>query len=307
MKTITKSDVEKVQKKIPFRKDLKILSISHFGCMDGTISTIPLYNVFRNTTFMKAKYGNIDEIVRGIDSEKFDMVILTDISPQDPALLDLHDNLVLIDHHDTVSACHDPDNMRFVYQDECGGTLTKKFVSMYADVDLGYLDELTRLGQDYDLWNLEDPQSRELNELHFNYWEDDFVKRFKNGDTKFTKKEKEYIESKKQEFNLVYANLNMWDIENINACFVLENKFVNEVCTKLMDEKGYDLIICKNPANSTCSFRSKHPDIHIGNILQELGFGGGHANSGGMAEEDIIKFQEKIGELVNHIEKNYYN
>ena len=80
MKTISSKDVERVNKIIPFKKDAKILSISHYGCMDGTISTIPIHNCFGNTTFMKARYGgHCDEVLYDLKSDKYDAVIMTDI------------------------------------------------------------------------------------------------------------------------------------------------------------------------------------------------------------------------------------
>jgi len=49
-----------------------------------------------------------------------------------------------------------------------------------------------------------------------------------------------------------------------------------------------------NPRNKNCSIRIADNGIHIGHILKELDFGGGHKQAGGIREQDPIKFKEKV-------------
>lgn len=309
MKKLEKKHIELVRKKLKLNTRSKVINIHHID-LDGVGSSIIIKNSFRNPRYINAKYNNIDEILLSIDYNNIDAVILTDISSQkahEKLGKIWNEKVLLLDHHDTAVHLHDPDNMKFVIPGECGTTLAKKFFEMYYNTGFDYLDYLSYVINDYDMWYHKDPKSKQLNELYLKYWDDNFRERFSKGFTDFNFEEKIYLKNQKNEFNKIYNNLDTWELEDINGVFFVNQKWTNEICDKLMDEHGYQIAINKNPKTKSCSVRSRIKDIHIGELLKELGFGGGHAEAAGFYEPDIIKFQEKIQtlerELKDRLEK----
>lgn len=113
----------------------------------------------------------------------------------------------------------------------------------------------------------------------FKMYHQDFIKRFANGDTKLKDDEIKYLLERKKLFKEVYKNLEIYDLDSINGCFFLEQRFVNDLCHKLMEEKGYKITICINGKFKSCSVRSNLNGLHIGEMLSSLDLGahaGGH-------------------------------
>ena len=67
-----------------------------------------------------------------------------------------------------------------------------------------------------------------------------------------------------------------------------------------MKEK-YDFVFARSRNKNSISVRNKHPDIDIGEVLKELGYGGGHHDAGGFYEPDFLKMKEKISIIEKHI------
>jgi len=304
METFSNKDISLIQKKIPFNRNSRILSVSHYGCMDGTISTIPIYNSYNKTTYIKCTPGAVDETVCNFNSNDYDVIMMTDVSFKDKKTYDKFNNLILIDHHGSAADQHDPSLMRFVYQGNSAGVLTRKFMSKYSGNNLDYLKDLSVLGEDYDLWLHKDKKSRGLQELHQHYQCDKFINRFRRGDVEFTFEEQEFVEGRVKTFNKKYNDLVFWDLETINACMIIEGDFVNDLCHKLLNERGFDIVICKNPNTGACSIRSNHETINIGEVLKKLGFGGGHAQAGGINEKDPYTLQKKLLKFEEEIYNN---
>ena len=294
METFTDKEINSIKKKIPFNNKGKILSISHFGCMDGTISTIPIHNSYDQTTYLKCTPGKVDEALSKIDGKDYDAIIMTDISCKDKKIYDGFNNLILIDHHETAQEQHDPSKMRFVYMGNSAGVLTRKFMSKYSGNNFEYLRHLSVLGEDYDLWIHDHSESKGLNELHYHYKCDGFIKRFGAGDMNFTSDERSFIDNRWKTFKNRYDEMDVYEMDSINGCMVMQSDFINDICHRLMEEEGFDVVVCKNPRTASCSIRSKHPELNIGNILKELGSGGGHKLAGGIIEKDPIILREKL-------------
>ena len=307
METFSNKDISLIQKKIPFNRNGKILSVSHWACMDGTISTIPIYNSYNKTTYLKCTPGKVDEALHSIDGDDYDVIMMTDISFKDFKMYDRFKNLILIDHHGSAADQHDPSQMRFVYQGNSAGVLTRKFMSKYTGNNFDYLTDLSVLGEDYDLWLHKDKKSRGLQELHHHYKCDKFINRFGRGDVEFNADEKMFIEQRQKSFNKLYNNLKFWELETINACMIIESDFINDLCHKLLKERGFDIVICKNPSTASCSIRSDHETLDIGEILKKLEMGGGHAQAGGFAEKEPFLLQKKLLKFEEEVYNNFEN
>ena len=288
-------------KNIP--RSSKVLSVSH-NDLDGTVAQIILGHVFENINYLNVSFYKIDSIMESLDYSKYDYVFLTDINPTNLKLLDLSDNIILLDHHESAIEANNPTKMHFVVPVHCAAYLTKKFVKKYYGLGLEHLDDLVRLTDDYDLWHLKYPESKLINDLMFyKYRPKKFREIFFDGRTTFNDEEKEWLEMREKEFERRYKALTVFDCDKINGCVVQSDEFINEICDKLMKEEKYEIVFCRNPVHGRVSIRHKIEGLNVGEILKNLGFGGGHRDSAGLFCESINQFQERLEVLENIVQK----
>jgi len=290
-------------KNIP--RESKVLSISH-NDLDGASAQIVLGHVFQDISYFNASFYKIDSIMESLDYSKYDFVFITDINPTNLKLLDLSDNIILLDHHESAIEANNPTKMHFVVPGHCAAHLTKKFVKNYYGISLEHLNDLIRLTNDYDMWHLKYPESKLLNDLMFyHYRPRKFRELFFDGRTTFNDEEKEWIEMREKEFERRYKALAVFDCDKINGCVVQSEEFINEICDKLMKEEGYQIIFCRNPVHGRVSIRHRLNGLNVGEMLKARGWGGGHKESAGMFCSDISDFQMKIKTLDEELSKNY--
>jgi DHH family putative phosphoesterase len=290
-------------RRLGLTKQSKICSITHASCMDGSISQLLLEQTFRNITSISSKYDNYrDELIKSeIESGKYDFIFLTDISPIDPEVLKNQNRVILLDHHASALYHYNAKENKYVIPDKfSGSSLTKRFIEEYFGIPLKHMNNLVYLSQDYDLWKKNSAKSTFLNEIHFFYYSDGFKKRFYGGDTRFKPDEIEYIRKRKVEFKETYDDLEVYELGKIKGCYVQVSNFINEICEKLIKEK-YDIVFCKSPNKNNVSVRCKKGFVNIGEVLKELGYGGGHPEAGGFQESDFLKTQEKIKKIEERI------
>jgi oligoribonuclease NrnB/cAMP/cGMP phosphodiesterase (DHH superfamily) len=285
------------------KKGSQVLQITHANCADGSGCTVVLENCPINLTSKPVKYNEIDSVLEETDFSAYDVVLITDISPSEEKYLDLADNIILVDHHETALRFHNPDKMRYVTQDYCGAVFTAEFAEYVWGVDLEFLYEFLELTNDYDMWIKADPKSDELNMIYYNIWHKRYVKRFIDGDINFTKEEREFIRNRKEEMRTQFENLDIAEIGLEDGCFICVEKFVNEMCDSLMEEEDYKLVFSYNSRNKNCSVRCSYDEVNIGQVLQDLGFGGGHAGAGGMTEKSMDELEKKITKIVEVVKE----
>lgn len=291
----------------PIKKDSRILNITHKD-LDGIGCSIVLGNSFdkNKIEYRSVKYNEIDQVLRATTFDNYDFVILTDISPSTHELLE-NEKIILLDHHDTALEYHNPEKRRAVIPGECGTILVKKFCESVLKVNLSYLNDLIFLINDYDMWNHTDPRSKQLNEMYYKYWDRKFMVRFFQGVVDFTAEEQKFLREREIFFNNLWENLEVYPLENINGAFIQSIDRINDLCDKLLTEEGYDFIFCRNQKSGMVAVRSKKStNIHVGNILKDLGVGGGHANAAGISpipiercQKVISQIEEKINEAVS--------
>lgn len=281
----------------------KVLNIHHKD-LDGVASSIVMKNVFNNIDFKELRYGEVNEYLKTINYDNYDVVVLTDISPESIDAFDYSDKLFLLDHHDSAIGYHSPEQFRIVESGKCAAYLVKTFFENLFSIDLSYLNDFVDYTNDYDMWINEKVQGWVLNELYFKYWDELFRRRFKSGAIILTTEEKLYIKERRILLEQKYEHLQTYDLEDINGCFFFSNNFINDLCHKLLTIKKYDVVICVNPKSKNCSIRIKDFDnIHIGNILKEIELGGGHKCSAGF----VINEYDDVEEKIYKIEKELYS
>jgi len=292
-------------KQIP--RDSKVLSISH-NDLDGAASQIVLGHIFEDITYLNTSFYKIDSVLESVDYDKYDFVFVTDINPERKENLDLSEKIILIDHHGSAIDAHNPSKMHFVMPGKCAALRTKTFVEKYYGVTLDHLDDLIRLTNDYDMWELKDPKSKQLNDVMFYlYRPKKFRDQFFDGRTTFTEKETEWLEERERTFARLYDELTIFEFDKINGVAAESKEFINEICDKLMKEEGYNIVFIRNPWHGRVSIRHNLPEeeLDMGTILKEKGWGGGHCQSCGMFCDDMDDYQMKIEALEELISKSH--
>jgi oligoribonuclease NrnB/cAMP/cGMP phosphodiesterase (DHH superfamily) len=275
-------------------QDHRILSIAH-NDWDGAFSQIVLGNVFKNIKFIDTSFYKIDSILESLDYSEYDYVFLTDIHPDSQNNLYLSEKIILIDHHESAIEYNDPSKMHYVIPGKCGSLLTLNFVEKYFKIELTHLHEHCTLVNDYDMWILDDPRSKKLNDLmFFKYRPKKFRELFFDGRVDFTEEENLWLEQRKKKFEDLYDSLEVFEFEKLPGCIVQTREFINEICQKLMEEENYNIIFVRNPSTNRVSVRHNLDNLHAGNILKAHGWGGGHAQSAGFFTNDFFDFQEKV-------------
>ena len=289
-------------------RNAKILSISH-NDLDGVGCQILLGAVFPNITYINCSYFDIDKELLATDPTEYDYVLVTDIFPNNVESLEKFDNLILIDHHQTAINC--PEKKWYVNKLYSATYLVKHFLDkMFGPEKLERYTRMVKLINDYDLWQRKYKNSSALNYLFTLYYAEKFRERFRTGDLTLTAHEKEYIDGIHRKFDDIYENLEIFECENINACFFISDVMVNELSNKLLHTDGYDMVFFNTLKNYKVSIRSKLDDFNVGIYLKEKNIGGGHFKAAGIdvaTEEDMNKtldFLEKdLYELLPHIRK----
>lgn len=247
-------------------------------------------------------YPEIDSVLNTLHYENYDHVLLMDVSPvRDPSLIDKSPKIKLIDHHDTATKYHQPDKFRFVDITKCATVLVKEYFEQAYSLDLSHLNELVFLINDYDMWVHTDKRSKLLNSLYYKYWDEKFRKRFMDGEIAFTLEEIEFFKEQKKKFDTLWSNLVVYDISDIKGAFFTCSEMINDVCEKLLKEKGYDFAFCLNGRSKIVSCRTIREDIHLGHILEKLKIGGGHAKSAGIDPRPSNDLQDIIDKVTNDI------
>jgi oligoribonuclease NrnB/cAMP/cGMP phosphodiesterase (DHH superfamily) len=287
-------------------KKSKILNITHAHCLDGCGCQIVLNNYFDNVVYLETSYSNIDTMLKKLDSTEFDYILLTDICPSDESLLNKHKNLILIDHHKFSTKFHNPKKNHFVYDGECGTSLTKKFIEEIFLTDLSYLNDIVFYINDYDMWILEDSFSKELASLFFKYYNKKFMKKFKTGIIGLTNDDVEFIKKEKHKVKEAIDNLKIFDFDHIKGCITSGYMYVNDICHHLLNKDDNQVVFFRNIKTGNISIRCNDP-YDLTKVFDDVKIGGGHANAGAFHEVDNKELISKLQIFEKSFCKNFPN
>jgi oligoribonuclease NrnB/cAMP/cGMP phosphodiesterase (DHH superfamily) len=290
-------------------KNSKVLSISH-NDLDGVGCQILLANYFHNISYYNWGYYEIDEKFQNIDFNAFDYVIVSDLSPTNHELLK-HPKIIYIDHHESAIELSCPKENRFIDITRCGTALVAEWLDKTFDFDYTPFHSFVQLVNDYDMWILKYPFSWDLNCMFQKYKEKLFFERFLDGNMVFNDEENDYVNAQKEVLNNLYNNLDIVELKDINGCFFFAEDFLNDLCHRMMEEKGYKFSFCYNVKRSTISIRTV-TNLNIGVLLRKLDVGGGHAKAAGTKQvvgNDVMEMVEKISkgirdEMVSKMSEN---
>lgn len=289
-----------------------ILNITHKdldGCGSGIVLQNALMGMDVKLFHYPVGYPEIDSVLNTLHFDKYDHVILTDVSPvKDKSLIDKSPKIKLLDHHETAECYHCPEKFRFVNTKKCATVVVKEYFESEYKVNLSHLDEFVDLVNGYDMWLHTDRRSKLLNMLYYKYWDEKFRTRFMSGEVSFTEKEIEFFKEQKKKFEEIWKGIKIYDMEDINGAFFTCGEMINDVCERVMVEKGYNFAFCLNARSKIVSVRSNREDVNIGQIFESMNIGGGHAKSAGIDPRttgDLQIVLEKVSDaIVEEIQKS---
>jgi oligoribonuclease NrnB/cAMP/cGMP phosphodiesterase (DHH superfamily) len=271
-------------------KNSKILAILH-NDLDAVGSGILLSHVFKDISFIFTSFNKIDQYLIKINYDLYNYIILADIFPENKALVNISNKLIILDHHESNINENDPLKYHFVNIKNCASILVKNFLEKYFNIDLSKYDLLCDLINDYDMWYRKDKRSWALNEIFYNIGTRRFMYRFMNGNINFTEDEMIYIKSRNNQYIREYDNLEVMELKKINGCLIFASDFTNDFASDLLLKEKYKIVFIYNQLTETVSIRQCLDELNIGKFLSDLKIGGGHAKAAGMKKinKDLIQ------------------
>lgn len=292
--------------------------------LDGGVSAICILNHIFQKYGRETKYSlwfgtykNVDMYVeRLLDcADDYEKIFIADISVHKDLAAEFPDNVVLLDHHDTVVEL---DGMKGcivdVSGDHCGASLCYKHLLKDQGFKYKHLKSIVEIAYDYDTWKHILPKkiAKSLNFIYYYYWGDRFVQRFINGFDKFNKEELAHLKIKWDDINKQIANVKLIDMsndpkyKNKMCSIIIPNKDeVNELCEHALKDKGYEVAIAINARDSKLSARvskrAAEAGLHAGEFFKTLGVGSGHAQAAGAIYESEKQLELIFEQLMEQI------
>ena len=307
MKKIFYDDIQKNIKKIRRILDptKTVLLITHDNCMDGMGCQLLMEKTFENIIVLKSSPQKVNGLIENLDADKYDSIVLADISTTNEEFLS-KDNVMLIDHHDTAQELHDPDNLIFVYNFECGTKLLHRVLEASFRERLKKYSELVDLINDYDLWIHKDERSKKLAKTFYSRNSDDeFASRFWNFKVSFTEEEEARFEEQRLEYEAVYNQLEIFELDKTLTAFAIYGEYNNDLCHDIMERNGMRVAILFNTGTRCASIRTVDEEIHLGEMMKEYGTGGGHPMAAGFKASTDTELKDTLDFIDNYIAKNY--
>lgn len=242
------------------------------------------------------------------DPNVFDKIFILDLDVgEHKDLIDTPKHFI-IDHHKTHVDTGPYKNATAVvkeYPSAC--KLSYKVFEKITSIELSNSrKKLILLGNDYDSYTLELPDSKNLNILYWNTQNrfNVFIEDFYDGFKGFSVKQQNIIKQHLIKFEQIKRDLEIYgitkDIQG-QSCKILSafaTEAINDVADFLLQEKGADIAIVVNMNTNRVSFRRnvKIQNISLIEFGQEVcGDGGGHAYAaGGSISEKFINFSKTL-------------
>lgn len=306
---------------------LKVKQFSH-NDLDGVGAVIVGKHAFGdNLDYTCCAYGDINkkvkEFIEGEEFESTDLIFVTDISVNDPELIELIEKkakgkFLLLDHHGTAEGLNQYEWARVSEYEKVDGVerLSSGTTAFYFFlVKNGLLKETTELRdfveqvRSYDTWDWDRVEPKnviayQLNSLHnlIGRWK--FIERFsKNCEVLFNTTESTLLEvEKRRTEQVIYQKRESMlrktltlPIGTFEVGVVFSDSYHSELGNILADENpDLDFILLINGGNRL-SFRGVKESIDLGIVASHFG-GGGHPMAAGAVLD--LKTQEGMVESI---------
>lgn len=290
----------------------KVICFCHSD-LDGILSCVPIKALIgdRVTHIELCSYNNIDFKLKNLTLDRDTFLFLTDIFPKDPSVLIPFvktKQIIVIDHHESTGIYADESNMFFIQpsHEKEGMSAALLVYTLLETEKIKHLKELMEIVSDYDLWIHKNPRSKRLNILFQMYWQR-MADAFIDGRTKFNDIEEKFISTEEKRFEDTFNGLEFFDIDtnkkSFRPVFFTTIDFVNECADRLLNENTYNFCFIYSTKSNTLSIRHR-TNIHAGNILTEMGLGGGHKMAAGIRTDNFSPewLKETIEKVIQKVE-----
>ena len=282
-----------------------ILLITHANCMDGMGCELLMEKLFSSVIVMKSSPQKVNDLVANLDASKYDAIVFADISTTNEDFLN-NKHVMLVDHHDTASNLHDPDNLIFVYDFECGSKLLKRVIEAAKRKPLKQLDDLVDIINDYDLWIHNDKRSKKLAKTFYSRKSDEeFAERFWNFKVSFTQEEEEKFEEDAIKYEQIYNQLEIFELDQTLTGFAVFGSYNNDLCHDIMVRNKLRVAIIFNTQTRCASIRTVDEEVHLGEMMKEYGTGGGHPMAAGFRAINDDKLRDTLEFIDDYLYQNY--
>ena len=305
----------------------KVWNLTHED-LDGAACSILLKNVFSSVVVEAVQYYELGKRLEEISNtvgffNQYDAIYLTDLNLEAQHITKIttmlqvsnyQGELVILDHHEDSCFLHNPENNFYVVPGICAATITKEFLGTLTNDKMSYLDEFVTLTNDYDLWEMKYPQSKQL-QLLYTAMVTDSPDGIKQGFNKFLQTYHKgisfnHLDNNDLQIIRKYENTinNMWDslevdvIPNTKIAMIgVAKKHSNEMCHRILESNvGIDVVINFNPRGAAASVRASERvnGMNLPSVIDAV-FpygGGGHKLAAGFAFPKVnykMPFNEK--------------
>ena len=231
--------------------------------------------------------------------KNYDTVFICDLNiKNDIALID-RDNVVVFDHHaEHVNHLNEYVKAKAIIKEYPSCTLLMYHSLKLKEKITDHQKLLFNFISDYDSYVLKYPQSRELNQIFWNYTGDrlqKFLIEFKDGFFGFNRYHKNAlkivernIENYFKTQTLYKGNLKISG-KDYNVMGGFFSFSPNEIAERALHENNADVILLINLKSKTVCYRkSKTCDLDVGRLAEKLADGGGHEAAAGSLLNDTI-------------------
>lgn len=224
----------------------------------------------------------------------FNKIIICDLDvSQDSSDLVDRENVFIIDHH----ATHVQNKSKYklaknninLYS-SCAKLIYKMYKSKLDTIMTDDMKKLLLLVDDYDSWEHNYKQSKQLNYIFWNYQGnrvEQFIKDFQTGFKGFTTRQNDIIKFYENKFKKIINDIQIYEAEvsiqktKVHCKSTFANKMISDVANHLL-EIGADVSFVINPDSNRVSIRKqKECPIDLCKVSKHLLDGGGHENAGG--------------------------
>lgn len=269
----------------------RILLITHTD-MDGVGCEMVLRKMCSNIFPIYMSPSELDLVMETLDTRDFDTIFISDLCcSQDYILSD--PRVITVDHHSTAKKFASTDKNIFVNEAVSATRLLYFFYKILTGKEDSYMDDFTTIVDDYDTWKMNDSRSYAFNYMFDIYGIQGFKERFgEDFNPEMTKDEwdKWYKEEKRIKDNV--AVMPVYVKEYKGKCkigVIVNSEYKNEYCEQILKDKsiGLDLLLyIWYPFGGSVRLNQDNTTMNIGELLQSLKIGGGHAYAGGFRSKD---------------------
>ena len=117
--------------------------------------------------------------------------------------------------------------------------------------------------------------------------------------------EEDAFEQQRIEYEAIYNQLEIFELDKTLTAFAIYPAYNNDLCHDIMERNKLKVAIIFNTGTNCGSIRTVDEEIHLGDMMQEHGNGGGHPMAAGFKVQDYNKLKNTLDFIDDYIYDNY--